>query len=115
MDEVSPLGPTRVLEIRQGRLTGDWSIDPVAAGFGGVAPDDLAGGSPEENAAVIEAVLGGGGPPGARAAVLLNAAAALYVAGLEPGYPSALRRATAALDDGAGRRTLEALRRVYQN
>jgi anthranilate phosphoribosyltransferase len=113
MDEVSPLGPTRVLEIRGGRLTGDWQIDPAAAGFTGIAAGDLAGGSPEENAAIIEAVLAGGGPPGARAAVLLNAAAAVYVAGLEPGYPSALRRATAALDDGAGHRTLARLRQVY--
>ncbi|MDF1501529.1 anthranilate phosphoribosyltransferase [Roseisolibacter sp. H3M3-2] len=115
MDEVSPLGPTRALEIRDGRLAGEWTLDPAAVGLAAVSPDDLSGGSPEENAAIIEAVLGGGGPPGARAAVLLNAAAALYVGELEGDYPSALRRATAALDDGAGRRTLEGLRRVYRD
>lgn len=119
MDEVSPIGPTRVLEIRRGadgaETVGEWTIDPADHGFHDVDARDLAGGSPEENAAVIEAVLAGGGPRGARAAVLLNAAAALYVAGLAADYAEGVARATAALDGGAGRATLEALRRVYRD
>ncbi|GLC27347.1 anthranilate phosphoribosyltransferase [Roseisolibacter agri] len=119
MDEVSPIGPTRVLEIRRGanggETVGEWTIDPAAYGFRDVDARDLAGGSPEENAAVIEAVLAGGGPRGARAAVVLNAAAALYVAGLASDYADGVARATAALDGGAGRATLAALRRVYRD
>jgi anthranilate phosphoribosyltransferase len=117
IDEVSPLGPTQVLEIRRTGATsavvGAWTIEPDALGFADVDPAELGGGSPEENAALIEAVLDGGGPRGARAAVLLNAAAALYVAGAAPSYAEGLAVATAALDAGAGRRVLERLRRVY--
>ncbi len=113
MDEVSPLGPTQVIEIRGGAVVGEWTVDPRAFGVPALDAADLAGGSPAENAAVIEAVLGGGGPAGARAAVVLNAAAALYVAGRAATYAEAVELATAALDAGAGRRALEGLRRVY--
>lgn len=113
MDEVSPLGPTQVVEVRDGAEVALWRIDPADYGFGGVDPADLAGGSPDENAAVIEAVLGGGGPPGARAAVVLNAAAALYVGGQAVSYADGVARATRAIDDGAGRRALDRLRLAY--
>jgi anthranilate phosphoribosyltransferase len=119
MDEISPIGPTHVLEIRRqdgaSGVVAEWTVDPADHGFGEVAPADLAGGGPEENAAIIEAVLAGGGPPGARAAVVLNAAAALYVAGLVDSYRGGVARASAALDAGAGRATLESLRRVYRD
>src|SRR5688500_6116269 len=78
LDEISPLGVTRVLEVRQGQSTPtEWAIDPSAYGLGTSREDELAGGSPEDNAAVIVDVLSGRGAPAARAAVLLNAAAAL--------------------------------------
>ena len=37
MDEVSPLGPTQVIEIR-GKKTKEWTIDPTRFGFGKVRP-----------------------------------------------------------------------------
>jgi anthranilate phosphoribosyltransferase len=113
MDEVSPVGPTEVVEVRDGAAAGAWRIDPAAYGFAGVDVAELAGGEPAENAAVIEAVLRGGGPAGARAAVVLNAAAALYVAGVAASYPDGVARAAAAIDDGAGRRALDRLRAAY--
>src|SRR5688572_1057003 len=81
MDEISPIGPTHVAEVRDGRIT-EWVIDPHQLGFDIAGTDDLAGGDPATNARIIEAVLGGEGPAGARAAVLLNAAAAIYVSGI---------------------------------
>jgi anthranilate phosphoribosyltransferase len=113
MDEVSPIGPTEVLEVRGGAAAGAWRIDPAAHGFAGIDAAELAGGEPAENAAVIEAVLRGGGPAGARAAVVLNAAAALYVAGVAASYADGVARAAAAIDDGAGRRALDRLRAAY--
>jgi anthranilate phosphoribosyltransferase len=113
MDEISPIGPTRVLEIRDGEVT-ELVIDPAALGFRATAPSDLAGGDPAENARVILAVLEGSGLPGARAAVLLNAGAALYVAGLAPTYRAGIDRATAALDEGKGMEALERLRAVFR-
>lgn len=112
MDEISPLGPTTVVELRDGRET-SWTIEPRAVGFGEVDVADLAGGDPAENARVIEAVLGGGGPAGARAAVALNAAAALYVGGRAATYPDAIQQAVAALDARVGLAALSGLRRVF--
>lgn len=111
MDEISPLGTTDVIEIRDGREVAQWTIDPALAGEAGVSAADLLGGTPEENAAIIERVLSGGGPPGARAAVVLNAAAAVYVAGHAADFVEAVAVARAALDRGAGAAALQALRR----
>jgi anthranilate phosphoribosyltransferase len=110
LDEISPLGLTTVIEVRDGTLR-EWTIDPALAGEGDIDVGDLAGGGPDENAAVIEAVLGGGGSRGARAAVVLNAAAAIYVGGAAPGYREAVEFAKAALQAGKGRDALERLRR----
>lgn len=114
MDEISPVGLTQVIEIRDGRQVGQWTIDPQLAAEGTVDASDLAGGSPADNAAVIEAVLAGTGTPGARAAVILNAAAALLVGGVAHDFGTAVSRARAALNDGAGARALAALRRASQ-
>src|SRR3954463_12072626 len=79
MDEISPLGTTRVVEICDGSVR-EWSIDPARHGFGAGDASELAGGPPAENAAAVESVLAGTAPPSAVAAVVLNAAAALFVA-----------------------------------
>ena len=113
LDEISPLGATRVVEIRRG-ATREWVIDPAHLGLACGGPEDLAGGSPEENARVIEEVLAGRGTEGARAAVLLNAAAALYVAERAPTYHECVELARQALDEGAGAAALERLRRAYR-
>ena len=112
MDEVSPLGPTHVAEVRYG-VVKEWVIDPGQLGFNGIAPEDLAGGDPSTNARIIERVLSGDGPSGAEGAVLLNAAAAIYVSGLDSTMEEALARAREALESGAGRRALDRLRQAY--
>ena len=81
LDEISPLGPTRVVEIRRRRATREWTIDPARYGFARVRAERPRRRQPRRRTrAVILDVLGGGGTAGARAAVILNAAAALYVA-----------------------------------
>jgi anthranilate phosphoribosyltransferase len=109
LDEISPLGLTHVLEVRQGR-TAPWTIDPAAHGIPEVSLADLAGGDPAENAALIERVLGGGGSAGAQAAVLLNAAAALYVSRDDGSYADAVDQTRRAMADGVGLTALQRLR-----
>jgi len=111
MDEISPLGPTTVIEIRGSTVT-RWVIEPESFGVTGAVAADLAGGEPAENAALIEKVLRGVGPASAAAAVVLNAGAALYVAGAERTLVAGVDRARAALADGRGWDALERLRRV---
>ena len=109
MDEVSPLGKTRVLEVRGGTVS-EWSIDPARFGIRGVTAAELAGSEPASNAETIRDILSGGGTPGGRASVVLNAAAAVYLSGLARSYDEGFEVASAALAAGKGAVALERLR-----
>jgi anthranilate phosphoribosyltransferase len=110
MDEMSPLGPTQVAELREDGAIVEGMITPGQLGLSTFSADSLRGGTPEENAEVITRVLNGDEKGGARAAVLLNAAGALYVAGKGDSLPEALGIAEEGLDSGAGLKKLEELR-----
>ena len=113
MDEVSPLGPTQVIEIRDGRIS-EWTIDPASFGMGVGRAEELAGGTPAANAAAVHAVLTGDAPPTARAAVLLNAAAAVFVSTSGTrSFGDAVDLVRAALDAGDGAAALERLRLAF--
>jgi anthranilate phosphoribosyltransferase len=112
MDEVSPLGPTQVLEVRDGKVT-TWQIDPSAFGYRALSAADLVGGSPAENARIILEVLHGRGNPAATAAVVLNSAAALYVAGLTRDYAAGIVTARQAIAAKAGIAALDRMRAAY--
>ena len=112
LDEISPLGLTRVLEIRGGE-TREWVLDPSAYGLSTEDPAELAGGDPADNARIVEAVLAGSGPAGAASAVILNAAAAIYVSGEVANFEDAIARSRAALEERKGLAALERLRAAY--
>ena len=110
MDEMSPLGPTQVAELREDGAILEGMITPGQLGLGTYSAEALAGGTPQENARVITRILEGKGEGGGRAAVLLNAAGALYVSGRGESLPQALDIAREGLDSGAGMLKLEELR-----
>ena len=113
MDEVSPLGTTHVVEIRDGAIR-EWTIDPARYGFEAGDASELVGGPPTQNAAAVLAALEGSAPPTAMAAVVLNAAAALYVAPDGPTeFGDAIQMARAGLGDGAGLSALARLRAAH--
>ena len=111
LDEVSPLGPTHVVEVRKGSTT-RWTIKPEEHGFKKVALTDLAGSEPAENAQIIVTILDGKGPPGARAATLLNAAAAIYVGGRVTSFAEGVAAAKKSIDSGQARSVLDRLRQA---
>jgi anthranilate phosphoribosyltransferase len=112
MDEISPLAPTKVIEIRDGK-TREWTIDPAKFGYKGLELKDLAGGPPDANATAVLDVLGGKSTKGARGAVVLNAGAALYVGGKAKKYEEGVEMAEAALDKRSGLAALERLRTAF--
>jgi anthranilate phosphoribosyltransferase len=112
MDEISPLAPTRVVEIRDGSST-EWTIDPREHGYENLDASGLAGGRPDANARAVLDVLGGTANRAARGAVVLNAAAAIYVAGKAATLAAGVTMAEKALDAGAGLAALERLRFAY--
>jgi anthranilate phosphoribosyltransferase len=105
---VSPVGPTRVVELRDGRLE-DYEVTPEELGLEAVAPESLAGGEPDANGEIILDVLRGGAGP-ARTAVVMNAAAAILVGDLAESWGAAVARAEQAIDQGSALASLEALR-----
>ncbi len=109
LDEISPLGATRVVEIREGSMS-EWTIDPEDYGLATTDSADLAGGDPAENARIISALLQGGGNKAARAAVILNAAAAIHVSGRAGDFAECVKSARQALDEHKGWAALEKLR-----
>ena len=109
MDEVSPMGPTRVAELLDGTVS-ERTITPEDFGMEPCAAEELAGGEPEENAQVIMTVLQGEEQGGARSAVLLNAGAAIYVSGAADTLKASVDLAKKALDDGSALEALDLLR-----
>lgn len=111
MDEISPLGLTTVVELRDGRMS-RFTFAPEEAGLAPGKPEDLGGGDPAENAQLVERVLVGKGSPGAESAVVLNAGAAVYVAGMAKSLAAGVTQAREALKSGAGWDALGRLRRA---
>ena len=112
LDEISPLGTTRVVEIRNG-VAEEWILDPGEFGLAGGEGSDLAGGGPADNASIITDILTGGGTAPARAAVILNAAAAVYLSGRVASYGEGVEASRDALERGLGMVALEKLRDAY--
>ena len=112
LDEVSPSGPTRVAELRDGGVR-TFELAPEDFGVDPVALADLRGGDAKENADIIRRVVGGERGP-ARIAVMLNAAAALCVAGVVASPKAGAERAAEAIDTGAAEQTLARWARYTQ-
>jgi anthranilate phosphoribosyltransferase len=107
IDELSPTGPSLVVEIVGGEVR-EWQLEPRELGFASSDPAELRGGSPSENADAIRRVLEGE-RSGRRDAVVLNAAAALLAADVVADLGEAVAVAMHALDSGDAGRTLEHL------
>lgn len=108
MDELSPLGPTQIVELANGELR-EYAVEPQQAGLPEGRVEELVGGEPAENARVIRQVLEGERRDTARSVVLLNAAAGLLVADVVDDLSAGVARAAAAVDSGAASERLSAL------
>ncbi|MDR5651884.1 anthranilate phosphoribosyltransferase [Ruixingdingia sedimenti] len=109
-DELSIAAPSRVAALAHGAVS-EFTVTPDDAGLPWHPFEHIAGGTPAENAAALQALLNGA--PGAyRDAVLLNAAAALVVADRATSLREGADLARRAIDSGAARERLEALRRI---
>lgn len=108
LDEISPMGHTRVAELSEEGIR-EYDIRPRDLGADDTFLEGLRGGEPEDNARIILDVLEGAkGAP--RNATILNAAAAIYVGGAAPTLRDAAEMAAATLESGAAARVLERLR-----
>jgi anthranilate phosphoribosyltransferase len=112
LDEISPLGPTHVIEVKGGK-TSEWTINPRKFGFGKGKETDLQGAEPADNARIIEEILANGGPDAARAAVILNGAGAIYVSGGGKSFEDSVTAAKQSVESGSAKKALANLRSAY--
>jgi anthranilate phosphoribosyltransferase len=105
LDEFSVSGATRVVELREGRLT-TYEVTPQEVGLEPAADGAVGAGTPEENARVLRGVLAGEGGT-ERSLAVLNAAAAIYVGGRAESLSEGVGRAQESIDSGAAATTLD--------
>lgn len=113
LDELSPIGPTAVVEVRAGDVR-RYEIEPSEFGYTDTDPRSLAGGDPDDNARIIHGLFDGSIRGAPRAAVTLNAGAAIYVGGRAESLVAGVVAAEEALEAGAAVAALERLRRASQ-
>ena len=107
LDEISPSGPTRVAEVRDGRVR-EFEVTPELLGLARVPLEGLRGGDAATNAAILRAVLSGEQGP-KRTAVLLNAGASIAAAGLCEEIAEGVQLAARLIDSGAALAKVDAL------
>src|SRR5262245_61155304 len=107
IDELTTTGYTKISECRDG-MVNTFYLHPADVGLPKAPAGALQGGDAQENARIIQRVLAG--EQGcARDVVLLNAGAALFVAGAVDSLRGGIACASAALDRGDAKRTLDRL------
>ncbi len=108
LDEITLTDLTRVYEVIDGELVGDYMFDPADVGLKRVNSNDLQGGTPQDNARIFNEIVSGQ-ETGARADIVaLNAAAGLLVAGIVSDLAAGLEAAKAAIADGRAASKLSA-------
>ena len=107
LDEISVSGPTRIAEVRDGRVRFE-TVTPEQFGLARAPLSALQGGDAVENAGILRSIFAG--EPGPRRdIVVINAAAVLVAGGLAPGIAEGLKLACATIDQGAVNALIAAL------
>lgn len=106
LDEISPVGPTTICELRDGyyRTT---VIRPEDFGMTSGNKEELVGGVPEVNAQITRDILSGKTQGTRRNAVLLNAGTTLFTAGRAETIADGIQLAARMIDSGKAMETLE--------
>jgi anthranilate phosphoribosyltransferase len=108
LDEISTMGPTKIMELKAGKIT-ESMLNHADYGIKKASLDDLKGGDAKSNAQVVKNIISGKETGAKKDIVVLNAAAAIIVAGLAEDFGSAVRIAGQAISSGEATRRLEKL------
>ncbi|MHC5060223.1 MAG: anthranilate phosphoribosyltransferase [Planctomycetota bacterium] len=108
LDEISTMGPTKILHLKDGRITAD-EIIPADYGIELADFDSLKGGDAQTNARIVNQILSGAETGARKDIVVLNAAAAIMVAGLAGDFASGIAMAESSIIEGKAQAALEAL------
>jgi anthranilate phosphoribosyltransferase len=108
MDEISTVGITKVVELREGAISTK-ELNPEDLGMKLANVDDLKVTDAKTSAAVLRAVVSDEEAGPRRDIIILNAAAAIIVAGLAEDFESAIKMAEASISDSKALACLEKL------
>ena len=116
LDEISPLGPATIVEIKNVAGPGEpkkyeektFTFDPLEVGVPRCTLEELRGGGPKENAEEFCKVLQGGEHTNAkRDAIVLNAGVGIYVYGLTDSIAEGIELARKTLNGGKAEEVLK--------
>jgi anthranilate phosphoribosyltransferase len=108
MDEISTAGPTKIVELRDGRITHK-KLNSLDLGIPLAGVDQLIVADAKTSANVLRDILTGKEKGPRKDIVILNAAAAIIAAGLADDFGSAIKLANASVSDGRALACLEKL------
>ncbi len=109
LDEITTTSPTRVSELKEGKVT-TYSIKPEDFDIKRAKPDDILGGDVPHNVKIAHDVLEGKKGP-QRDIVLLNASAAIVAGGKASDLKEGIKLAKKAIDSGKVKEKLELLKK----
>ncbi|MCR5586004.1 MAG: anthranilate phosphoribosyltransferase [Lachnospiraceae bacterium] len=109
LDEISLLGKTKVVELKDGELK-TYEIEPEDFGLNRCKLEDIKTGTPDVNASIIRGVFEGKITGPQRDAVLLNAAGALIIGDKATDFNDGIKKVAEIIDSGKALATLEALK-----
>ena len=105
LDEISTMGPTKILTLKDGEITAS-EINPGDFGMEVADFEELKASDAEGNASIVRDILAGKLSGAKKDIVVLNAAAAIIVAGLAEDFPAAITLANNAIADGKAEQAL---------
>ncbi len=108
LDEISLLGKTKILELKDGKLE-SYEICPEDFGINRCSLQDIKTGTPEENAAIIRGVFSGEITGPQKDAVVLNSAGALIVGEKANDFEEGIALAKQIIEDGLAMKKLDEL------
>lgn len=108
LDEISLLGKTKILELKDGDLK-SYEICPEDFGMKRCSLSDIKTGTPEENAATIRSVFSGTITGPQKDAVVLNSAGALIVGGKAESFDEGIALARHIIESGMAQKKLDEL------
>jgi anthranilate phosphoribosyltransferase len=108
LDEISTAGVTKILQLKDGRIT-ESQINPQDLGIEPADIDDLKVAEAKASAKILKDILAGKEVGVGRDIVVLNASAAIIAGGLAEDFASAIKLAEAAIDNGSASACLEKL------
>jgi anthranilate phosphoribosyltransferase len=106
LDEISTMGTTKMLELKDGEISSR-ELKPADYGFSLSSLEELKGGEAKENAKILRGILSGEQRGARKDIVVLNAAAAIVAGGMADDFEAAIEMAEKAVSDGKASAALE--------